>query len=36
VVDTPDALLICPREDAQRVREVVARLRSDPGLGRFL
>ncbi len=35
VVDTPEALLICTKEDAQRVREVVERLREE-GLQEFL
>jgi len=35
VVDTPDALLICPKDQAQSVREVVARLKAD-GLGQYL
>jgi hypothetical protein len=28
VVSTPDALLVCRRDDAPRIREVIARLRS--------
>ncbi|MGD2041083.1 MAG: mannose-1-phosphate guanylyltransferase [Anaerolineae bacterium] len=35
VVDTPDALLICPKEQAQAVRDVVQRLKSD-GLDEYL
>jgi mannose-1-phosphate guanylyltransferase len=35
VVDTPDALLICPRDRAQAVREVVERLKTE-GLDRYL
>jgi mannose-1-phosphate guanylyltransferase len=29
VVDTPDALLVVPRDQAQRVKDVVDRLRAD-------
>ncbi|MEE2659344.1 MAG: sugar phosphate nucleotidyltransferase [Candidatus Latescibacterota bacterium] len=32
VVDTPDALLVCPKDQAQRVREVLERLREDDEL----
>ena len=35
VVDTPDALLICPKDRAQAVREVVERLKED-GLEKYL
>ena len=35
VVDTPDALLVCPKEDAQRVKEILERLGGDPDLERF-
>jgi mannose-1-phosphate guanylyltransferase len=35
VVDTPDALLICPKDRAQSVREVVDRLKAD-GLEQYL
>jgi mannose-1-phosphate guanylyltransferase len=35
VVDTPDALLICPKDEAQHVREVVERLKAD-GLQEYL
>jgi mannose-1-phosphate guanylyltransferase len=35
VVDTPDALLICPKDRAQDVRDAVERLRSD-GLQEYL
>lgn len=35
VVDTPDALLICPKEEAQAVREVVQQLKAE-GLQEFL
>lgn len=35
VVDTPDALLICPKEEAQNVREVVERLGAE-GLEEYL
>jgi mannose-1-phosphate guanylyltransferase len=35
VVDTPDALLICPKDRTQEVREVVERLKAD-GLGKYL
>jgi mannose-1-phosphate guanylyltransferase len=34
VVDTPDALLICPKGEAQRVKEIVEQL-ADPKLRRF-
>jgi hypothetical protein len=27
VIDTDDALLICPREEAQHIREIVAELK---------
>lgn len=30
VVDTPDALLVCRKDQAQRVKEVLERLRADP------
>ena len=29
VIDTPDALLICPRDQTQRVRDVVTRLQQE-------
>jgi len=35
VVDTPDALLVCPRDQAQRVRDVVARLQEEARLERY-
>ena len=35
VVDTPDALLVCRRDQAQRVREVLERLRGDDRLKRY-
>jgi mannose-1-phosphate guanylyltransferase len=35
VVDTPDALLICPKDRAQAVREIVERLKAE-GLHRYL
>jgi len=35
VVDTPDALLICPKDQAQAVRDVVKRLKAD-GLEQYL
>ena len=35
VVDTPDALLVCRKQDAQRVREVIDRLQQD-GQTRFV
>jgi mannose-1-phosphate guanylyltransferase len=35
VVDTPDALLICPKDQAQAVRNVVERLKTD-GLQKYL
>jgi mannose-1-phosphate guanylyltransferase len=35
VVDTPDALLICPKDRAQAVRDVVERLKED-GLQEYL
>jgi mannose-1-phosphate guanylyltransferase len=35
VVDTPDALLICPKDQAQAVRDVVERLKED-GLEQYL
>jgi mannose-1-phosphate guanylyltransferase len=35
IVDTEDALLVCPRQEAQRVREIVAWL-AERGLDRFL
>jgi mannose-1-phosphate guanylyltransferase len=35
VVDTPDALLICPKDQAQAVRDVVERLNTD-GLQEYL
>jgi len=31
VVDTPDALLICPRSDEQWVKQMVARLKTEQG-----
>jgi mannose-1-phosphate guanylyltransferase len=34
VVDTPDALLVCRRDEAQRVKEVVAKL-EEPGWERY-
>lgn len=34
IVDTPDALLLCPKDKAQRVRELVARL-TDKSLNRY-
>ena len=36
VVDTGDALLVCRRDQAQRVREIVDRLGGDPDLERYL
>ncbi len=36
VVDTPDALLICRREGAQRVRDVVERLNEKEALQRYI
>lgn len=36
VVDTEDALLVCRRDQAQRVREIVDRLGGDPDLERYL
>lgn len=35
VVDTPDALLICPKDRAQAVRQIVERLKAE-GLDRYL
>jgi mannose-1-phosphate guanylyltransferase len=35
VVDTEDAILVCPRESAQRVKDVVAKLEQDPDRARF-
>jgi len=35
IVDTPDALLVTRREDAQRIREVISRL-EDEGLTKYL
>jgi mannose-1-phosphate guanylyltransferase len=35
VVDTPDALLICPKDQAQAVRDVVEQLKAD-GLQEYL
>lgn len=35
VVDTPDALLICPRDRSQRVRDIVAALKESNDLNRF-
>jgi len=35
VIDTPDALLICPKERAQAVREIVEHLKTE-GLSRYL
>jgi mannose-1-phosphate guanylyltransferase len=35
VVDTPDALLVCPKEQAQAVRDVVQRLTAD-GMEEYL
>ena len=35
VVDTDDALLICPKDQAQRVKEVLQRLEGDAGLQRY-
>jgi len=35
VVDTEDALLVCRRDEAQRVREVLERLKSEPRLQRY-
>jgi mannose-1-phosphate guanylyltransferase len=34
-VDTPDALLICPKDRAQAVREIVERLKAG-GLSKYL
>ena len=31
IVDTPDALLICPRSEEQWVKHVVSRLKADHG-----
>jgi mannose-1-phosphate guanylyltransferase len=31
VVDTPDALLLCPRNEEQWVKQLVSRLKSDHG-----
>ena len=31
VVDTPDALLICPRHEEQWVKQMVARLKTEKG-----
>jgi mannose-1-phosphate guanylyltransferase len=36
IVDTPDALLICPRESAQKVREVVKILGESKDKGRYI
>jgi mannose-1-phosphate guanylyltransferase len=36
IVHTPDATLVCPRERVQEVRELVARLKADPGADEFL
>jgi len=35
VIDTPDALLVCPKDRAQEVRDVVERLKAD-GLDQYL
>jgi mannose-1-phosphate guanylyltransferase len=35
VIDTPDALLVCPKDQAQNVRDVVERLKAD-GLKEYL
>ncbi|MFH1568604.1 MAG: sugar phosphate nucleotidyltransferase, partial [Gemmatimonadota bacterium] len=35
VVDTEDALLVCRRDQAQRVREILERLKADPDLTRY-
>jgi mannose-1-phosphate guanylyltransferase len=35
VIDTPDALLVCPKDQAQAVRDAVDRLKAD-GLDEFL
>jgi mannose-1-phosphate guanylyltransferase len=35
IIDTEDVLLVCKRQDAQKVREVVQRL-NDAGLSRYL
>ena len=31
VVDTPDALLICPRDEEQWVKQLVSRLKAEKG-----
>ena len=31
IVDTPDALLICPRSEEQWVKQLVSRLKADRG-----
>ncbi|MDP6776154.1 MAG: sugar phosphate nucleotidyltransferase [Candidatus Latescibacteria bacterium] len=36
VVDTGDALLVCPREGSQRVKDLVERLTDDPGRARLI
>jgi mannose-1-phosphate guanylyltransferase len=36
IVDTPDAVLVCSRDYAQRVKEIVNQLKQDPGAKRFL
>ena len=36
IVHTPDVTLVCPRERVQEVRELVARLKADPGADEFL
>ena len=35
IVDTPDALLVCQKSDAQRIKEIIQRLEDD-GLSEFL
>ena len=29
IVDTPDALLVCPKSDAQRIKEIIQRLEEE-------
>jgi mannose-1-phosphate guanylyltransferase len=31
IVDTPDALLLCPRDEEQWVKQLVSRLKADRG-----
>ena len=36
VVDTEDALLVCNKQDAQRVKDVLQRLQGDDKYGKYI